>query len=103
MIDKSAMMYAYNSQTYIPYLYGDSTVANELKISFNPLQSTLPLIQKMTITRENIQSIERKVSFGFDAYSMTLYNTELDETMKSPFPNVIGAVWFHMSLDVVDH
>ena len=57
----------------------------------------------MTITRENIQSIERKVSFGFDAYELTLYNTELAGTMKSPFPNDIGAVWFYMSLDVVDH
>ena len=45
LIDKSAMMFAYNSQTYIPQEYGDATVSNSLKIGFDPLDSSAGLIR----------------------------------------------------------
>ena len=56
----------------------------------------------MVITRQNIQSIESKLSFGFNADEITLYSTD-ESDIKNHNSVAFGSLWFHMSLDVVEH
>ena len=44
LIDKSALLYVYNTETYRPNEYGDATISKDLKVDFNPIQSTFPLL-----------------------------------------------------------
>ena len=57
----------------------------------------------MTIVQEAIESHESKLSFGLYPEEKVMFRTYPDGAIKSPFPNIVASLWFHMSLDKINH